>query len=66
MRLRPLTKRMINKLTFAAHILGVAVWCGAAAAGRAADTPAPPVPAVSASQAVRRQERPGVRRTVLA
>jgi hypothetical protein len=45
---------MINKLTLVAHILGMAVWCGAATSGHAADAAAPRVPAVSVSPATRR------------
>jgi hypothetical protein len=39
---------MIKKLTFPANLLGIALWCGAATSGYAADVPAQPVPAVVA------------------
>jgi hypothetical protein len=53
-RTQPLPTGMINKLTFAAHILGMVLWCGAATSGYAADAPAP-VPATSVGRPVRRQ-----------
>jgi hypothetical protein len=46
---------MISKLAFAGHILGMAMWCGAATSGHAVDTPGLTVPSVSVSQPPRRQ-----------
>ena len=42
---------MFSKLTFAAHILGMALWCGAATSGYTTDAPARAVATVSASGA---------------
>lgn len=42
---------MFNKLAFAAHIFGIALWCGAATSGYTTDAPAPTVVTVSASGA---------------
>jgi hypothetical protein len=43
---------MLSKFTFAAHILGMVLWCGAATSGHTVDVPAP-VP-VSVNQPFRR------------
>jgi hypothetical protein len=42
---------MFNKLALAAHIFGVALWCGAATSGYATDAPAPTAITVAASRA---------------
>jgi hypothetical protein len=49
-RTRLLVSCMFPKLAFAAQILGISLWCGAATSGYATDAPAPAVATVSASR----------------